>query len=195
MLEGVELFDAAFFGFSPREAAVLDPQHRIFLECAWEALETSGHDPERFEGPIGVYAGAGMSGYLLFNLLAGRRFPPTAEAFQILIGNDKDYLTTRVSYKLNLKGPSVAVQTACSTSLVAVHLACQSLLTYQCDMALAGGISVRVPQKAGHFYQPERHPVPGRPLPRVRCRRAGNHLRQRRRHRRVAAPGRCARGR
>ena len=155
VLEGVELFDASFFGFSPREAAILDPQHRIFLECAWEALETSGHDPERFEGPIGVYAGAGMSGYLLFNLLAGRRFPPTAEAFQILIGNDKDYLTTRVSYKLNLKGPSVAVQTACSTSLVAVHLACQSLLTYQCDMALAGGISVRVPQKAGHFYQPE----------------------------------------
>ncbi|WP_036486317.1 type I polyketide synthase [Myxosarcina sp. GI1] len=144
ILEDVELFDASFFGFNPREAEAMDPQHRLFLECAWEALENAGYDSERETRPIGVYAGVGISTYLLYNLsheiIKSRGFVPT------LIGVDKDYLPTRVSYKLNLTGPSVSVGTACSSSLVAVHLACQSLLSGECDMALAAGVAVKVPQ-------------------------------------------------
>ncbi|MDB9371274.1 beta-ketoacyl synthase N-terminal-like domain-containing protein [Nodularia spumigena CS-586/05] len=151
-LEDAEMFDASFFGFNPREAQVMDPQQRIFLECAWEALENAGYDPETYEGLIGVYAGQSINTYLLYNLCPNRELMRTVGDFQILIGNDKDFLTTHVSYKLNLKGPSVAVQTACSTSLVAIHLARQSLLTGECDMVLAGGVSVRFPQKAGYFY-------------------------------------------
>jgi phthiocerol/phenolphthiocerol synthesis type-I polyketide synthase E len=150
LLDGPEMFDASFFRYSPKEARFMDPQHRIFLECAWEALEHAGYDADRYEGPIGVYAGASMNTYLLFSGLL-RNF--TNEYLPILIGSDKDFLTTRVSYKLNLKGPSVAVQSACSTSLVAVHIACQSLLNAECDMALAGGVSIRVPHKVGYFYQ------------------------------------------
>jgi len=155
VLEDVEWFDASFFGFNPREAEMMDPQHRLFLECASEALENAGYDPDTYEGLIGVYAGASMSTYLL-NLYSNRNLDQTSvshDFYQTLINNDKDFLPTRVSYKLNLKGPSVTVQTACSTSLVAVHLACESLLNYQCDMALAGGVSIGVPHKAGHFYQ------------------------------------------
>ncbi len=151
-LEDVDMFDAAFFGFSPREAEIIDPQHRIFLESAWEALENAGYDPETYAGPIGVYAGAGMNNYI-FNLYSRQEADNPAGTFQKIIGIDKDYLTTRVSYKLNLKGPSLTVQTACSTSLVAVHLACQSLLNYQCDMALAGGVSINLPQRRGYLYQ------------------------------------------
>jgi len=153
MLEDVDKFDASFFEFAAREAEVTDPQHRVLLECAWEALESAGYDPERFKGRIGVYAGAGMNMYLL-NLVSNPALLKSVGAFQIQIGNDKDYLATRISYKLNLKGPSVSVQTACSSSLVAVSFACQSLLDYQCDMALAGGISIRVPQKTGYLFQP-----------------------------------------
>jgi acyl transferase domain-containing protein len=152
ILDGIELFDASFFGFSPREAEILDPQQRLLLECAWQALEDSGYDPDRYEGAIGVYAGGILSSYL-FNLLSNREHREIAGDFQVFTGNDKDHLSTRVSYKLNLKGPSVTVQTACSTSLVAVAMACQSLATYQCDMALAGGVAVRVPQKAGYIHQ------------------------------------------
>ena len=152
ILDEIEFFDAAFFGFSPREAQILDPQHRFFLECAWEALENSGYCAESYDGRIGVYAGAGMNTYL-FNLYSNRGFIESIDPFQLLISSDKDYLTTRVSYKLGLSGPSIAVQTACSTSLVAVHLACQSLLSGECDMALAGGVSVTVPQKSGYIYQ------------------------------------------
>ncbi|MBD1942157.1 type I polyketide synthase, partial [Coleofasciculus sp. FACHB-712] len=151
VLEDVEFFDASFFGFNPKEAEMTDPQHRIFLECAWEALENAGYDTQRCESRIGVYAGASLNNYLSFNL--NRDQIGSADSFQKLIGNDKDFLTTRVSYKLNLKGPSLTVQTACSTSLVATTLACQSLLNYQCDMALAGGVSIRVPQKTGYLYQ------------------------------------------
>src|SRR5262245_22893806 len=136
VVSDVEMFDAEFFGFNPTEASILDPQQRFFMECAWEALEDAGYDPAAYDGLVGVFAGAGMSGYLL-NLYNNPAVP--VSPFAVSIANDKDYLPTRVSYKLNLKGPSVAVQTACSTSLVAVHLACQSLLDYQCDMALAGG--------------------------------------------------------
>ena len=137
ILDGLELFDASFFGFSPRDASIMDPQHRHFLECAWEAVENAGYTAEGFPGSIGVFAGSGMSSYLIHNLLRNRKLVNSAGLFLLRqTGNDKDVLATRVSYQLNLHGPSVNVQTACSTSLVAVHLACQSLLNHECDMAL-----------------------------------------------------------
>ncbi len=151
ILENIDLFDASFFGFNPKEAEITDPQHRLFLECAWEALENAGYDSQRSESRIGVYAGASLNNYQSFNL--NRDQIGAVNTFQKMIGNDKDFLATRVSYKLNLTGPSLTVQTACSTSLVATSLACQSLLNYQCDMALAGGVSVRIPQKAGYLHQ------------------------------------------
>lgn len=153
MLEDVEKFDAAFFGYNPREAALMDPQHRLFLECAWEALEITGYDAERYAGAIGVYAGVGVNSYLLNNLMANPAQLGAAVSLPVAIGNDKDFLSTRVSYKLNLRGPAITIQTACSTSLVATHLACQSLLNGECDMALAGGVLVQVPHKAGYIYQ------------------------------------------
>jgi amino acid adenylation domain-containing protein len=151
-LDDVELFDAAFFDFNPREAEITDPQQRIFLECCWEALERGGYDAERFDGAVGVFAGAGMSTYFFNNVLAHPELLRTVAPFQLQVGSDKDYLAPRVSYKLDLRGPSITVQTACSTSLVAVHLACQSLLDMQSDLALAGGVSVRVPQRTGYRY-------------------------------------------
>ncbi|HYO90813.1 MAG TPA: type I polyketide synthase, partial [Pyrinomonadaceae bacterium] len=153
VLEDIDLFDASFFGFNPREAQVLDPQHRFFLECSWEALENAGYDPETYQGLIGVYAGTSISTYQ-DNLYSNSELVGLVGDFQIAIGNNKDHLTTQVSYKLNLKGPSVAVQTACSTSLVSVCLACQSLLSYECDLALAGGVTIGVPQRTGYLYQP-----------------------------------------
>jgi acyl transferase domain-containing protein len=153
-LEGVELFDAAFFEMTPREAAMVDPQQRVFLECAWETLEVAGYNPGCFRARIGIFGGSGMNTYLLRNVLSN---PDTVEPdshFSIAVANDKDYLTTRVAYKLNLLGPAITVQTACSTSLVAVHQACQSLLNGECEMALAGGVAVRVPQTEGYtFYE------------------------------------------
>lgn len=150
-LEDIDLFDASFFGYSPSEAGLIDPQQRLFLECAWEALEDAAYDPFTYSGLIGLFAGAGMNSYLM-RLLERGTFP-AGEGLQLTIGNDKDYLTTRVSYKLNLLGPSVCVQTACSTSLVAVHLACQSLLAHECDIALAGGVSIRSPQPVAYISQ------------------------------------------
>ena len=146
ILDNVEYFDASFFGFSPREAEVMDPQHRLFLECAWEALENAGYDSSRETRPIGVYAGVGMGYYLYHNLLPNPELLNSIGGLQRLIGIDKDYVPTRVSYKLDLKGPSVSVGTACSSSLVAVHLACQSLLAGECYMSLAAGVAVKVPQ-------------------------------------------------
>lgn len=153
VLDDIDLFDAALFGFTPREAELLDPQQRLFLECAWEALEDAGYNPELYEGQIGVYGGASLSGYL-FNLVPDRLLLQSASDMAAVLAADKDYLSTRVSYKLNLEGPSLTVQTACSTSLVAVHLACQGLLSGECDMALAGGVSINVPQTVGYLYQP-----------------------------------------
>ncbi|HEX4022864.1 MAG TPA: SDR family NAD(P)-dependent oxidoreductase [Acidobacteriaceae bacterium] len=154
VLDDVDMFDAAFFGLSPRDAAIMDPQHRHFLECAWEALESAGHTPEGFEGSIGVFAGSGMNAYMMHNLLQNRRLVDSAGLFLIRqTGNDKDVLATRVSYQLNLHGPSLSVQTACSTSLVAVHLACQSLLHAECDMALAGGVTIEIPHAQGYLYR------------------------------------------
>lgn len=151
-IEDAELFDAHFFGFTPREAEITDPQQRLFMECAWEALEIAGYDSEKYEGSIGVFAGVSMNTYV-FNLFSNHNLIKSLGMFQTSVANDKDHLTTRVSYKLNLRGPSVNVQTTCSTSLVAVHLACQSLLNGECDMALAGGVSVTLPLKAGFYYQ------------------------------------------
>lgn len=153
ILPDMEYFDAGFFGFSPREASILDPQHRHFLECGWEALEDAGYVPEKFDGRIGVFAGSGMQAYLPFNLLSN---PDLVEEIGLFLlrhtGNDKDFLTTRLSYLLNLTGPSVAVQTACSTSLVAVHTAISSLLNMECDMAIAGGVTIELPHRIGYAY-------------------------------------------
>ncbi len=151
VLEEADLFDAPFFGYTPREASVMDPQHRLFLETAWETLERAGYDSWRYDGAIGVFGGSNFSSYLL-NLLGD----PDGERVDLIdagLGNDRDSLTTKVSYKLNLKGPSLAVQTFCSTSLVAVHLAAQSLRHHECDMALAGGVNLRIPQKVGHLFE------------------------------------------
>ncbi|MDJ0795566.1 MAG: thioester reductase domain-containing protein [Calothrix sp. MO_167.B12] len=153
LLADIDLFDAAFFGFSPKEAAITDPQHRLFLTCAWEALEDAGYDSESYKGSIGIYAGTAMSSYLLSNLYPNHELIKSVGKLQTIIGNDKDYLVSRVSYKLNLKGPSVSVQTACSSSLVSVHLAAQSLLNNECDMALAGGVRISSPPKTGYLYE------------------------------------------
>ena len=153
VLPGIDLFDAGFFGMSRREAEMTDPQQRVFLEVAWEGLENAGYDPQRYDGSIGVFAGSSISTYLLFNLVPDVSIVGSGEHFPTLIGNDKDYLATHVSYKLNLHGPSMSVQTACSTSLVAIHTACQSLLNGECDIAIAGGVAISVPQQTGYFYQ------------------------------------------
>ncbi|MEN8256274.1 MAG: SDR family NAD(P)-dependent oxidoreductase [Thermodesulfobacteriota bacterium] len=150
ILDDVEKFDADFFNFSPREAEILDPQQRIFLECSWEALENAGCCSDYYDGVISVFAGQGINTYMLGNLSNLDR--TTNDKFDFFTANDKDFLATRVSYKLNLKGPSLTVQSACSTSMVAVHLACQSLQIGESDMALAGGVSVRVPQVEGYLH-------------------------------------------
>jgi amino acid adenylation domain-containing protein len=153
VLEDIELFDAAFFGYSPIEAEIMDPQQRLFLECAWEAIENAGYNVDIIEGAVSIYAGVGMNTYLLNNLYSNRDLLKSVGDYQLMISNKDDFMPTRTSYKLNLKGPSVNVQTACSTSLVAVHLAGQSLLNGECDMALAGGVTIGIPQKTGYMYQ------------------------------------------
>jgi len=152
-LEGYRDFDPEFFGFSPREAAILDPQHRHFLETAWEALEDAGHPPERFPGRIGVWAGCGMGSYFYFNLCSNPALVDQVGMFLLRhTGNDKDFLPTRVSHILDLRGPSIGVQTACSTSLVAVHMAARALAAGDCDMALAGGVTIELPQGRGYLH-------------------------------------------
>ncbi|HJT56499.1 MAG TPA: type I polyketide synthase [Ktedonobacteraceae bacterium] len=153
VLSDIEYFDATFFGYSPREAEIMDPQQRFFLETAYEALENTGYDPDAYDGLIGVYAGTGINSYLLSNLCTHPDLIASIGGLQLVVGSDKDHLTTRVSYKLNLKGPSLDVNTSCSTSLVAVHLACRSLLNGECDMALAGGVSISVPHRTGYLHQ------------------------------------------
>jgi amino acid adenylation domain-containing protein len=153
-LRGADELDAALFGLTPRDAQVLDPQHRLLLECAWSALEHAGYDPARGDRTIGVFAGSASSGYAR-HLLADAELAAAVGRRRIGLWNEKDQLATGVSYRLNLRGPSLSVQTACSTSLVAVHLACQSLLTGECDLALAGGVSVQLPLRGGHLYTPD----------------------------------------
>ncbi len=153
VLADADLFDAAFWNLTPREAELMDPQHRVLLECAWEALERAGYDSERTAARIAVFAGAGFNSYLLSNLLPDRALLARVGELQALLLNNNEFLTTRISYKLDLRGPSALVQTACSTALVAVHMACQSLLGGECDMALAGGVSITVPQVSGYLHQ------------------------------------------
>jgi amino acid adenylation domain-containing protein len=158
VLDDPGMFDAEFFGISPRDAESMDPQHRIFLETCWNALEDAGYDQSTYAGQIGLFGGCSLNTYLLANLCHDRAFIDEVTGnyqvgeFRSFMGNDKDFLTTRVAYKLNLRGPVISVASACATSLVAIAQASQSLLNYQCDMALAGGVSVTFPQRRGHMY-------------------------------------------
>lgn len=153
-LDNVRGFEPEFFGLGAREGAIMDPQHRHFLECCWEALEDAGHVPSRFDGAIGVYAGCGPGSYFYRNVLRNRELLESVGYFLLRhTGNDKDFLPTRVSYALDLKGPSIGVQTACSTSLVAVHMAAQALLSGECDLALAGGVTIEVPHHRGYLFR------------------------------------------
>ncbi len=160
LLNGIEEFDADFFGFTPHAARMMDPQHRLFLQCAWHALEDAGYDPTAIDGSVGVYGTSTTSGYLLHNLMSHQNphlvigQGVTFEMVNLSLQNDKDYLATRVAHQFNLRGPALAVQTACSSSLVAVHLACQSILSGECDMALAGGASLRIPHRVGYWHEP-----------------------------------------
>ncbi len=150
-LDDIDQFDAGFFGMTPREAELMDPQQRLFLEHAWVSLERAGYDPARCPGPVGVFGGVSQNGYFIRNLLTNAKVE--AASLPVLFGNGNDFLATRVSYKLGLKGPALDVQTSCSSSLVAVHLACQSLLAGECDMALAGGVGIVIPQGRGYIHQ------------------------------------------
>ncbi|WP_041312796.1 type I polyketide synthase [Mycobacterium sp. JS623] len=160
LLDGVAEFDAEFFGFTPQAARMMDPQHRLFLQCAWHALEDAGCDPAQFDGSIGVYGTSSASGYLLHNLMSHHdpnRIIGQGATFDMInlsMQNDKDYLATRVSHQFDLRGPALSVQTACSSSLVAVHLACQSISSGESDMALAGAASIRVPHRVGYWHDP-----------------------------------------
>lgn len=160
LLDGIDEFDAEFFGFTPQNARTMDPQHRLFLQSAWHALEDAGYDPAHTEGSVGVYGTSSASGYLLHNLLS-HHDPDvvfgqgaTFDMVNLSLQNDKDHLATRVSHQLDLRGPAISVQTACSSSLVALHLACQSLLNGECDMVLAGAASIRVPHRVGYWHEP-----------------------------------------
>jgi len=146
-------FDAAFFGFTPREAELMDPQQRVMLETGWHALENAGYDSSSYDGIVGVFAGMGNSTYYHENVLTRPDRVQAIGAFQTMVSNEKDYIATRLAYKLNLTGPGVSVHTACSTSLTAVCQAFQSLGSSQCDMALAGGVSITTPQNSGYLYQ------------------------------------------
>jgi phthiocerol/phenolphthiocerol synthesis type-I polyketide synthase E len=160
ILDGIDEFDAEFFGFTPQAARMMDPQHRLFLQCAWHALEDAGFDPAQIDGSVGVFGTSSASGYLLYNLMS--HHDPNAilgqgatfEMVNLSLQNDKDHLATRAAHQFNLRGPALSVQTACSSSLVAVHLACQSILSGECDMALAGGASIRVPHRVGYWHEP-----------------------------------------
>lgn len=160
LLDGIDEFDADFFGFTPQAARMMDPQHRLFLQCAWHALEDAGYDPAQIDESVGVYGTSSASGYLLHNLMSHHDANAiigqgaTFEMVNLSLQNDKDHLATRVAHQFNLRGPAISIQTACSSSLVAVHLACQSILNGECDMALAGGASIRVPHRVGYWYQP-----------------------------------------
>ena len=186
----VESFDAALFGYTPREAALLDPQHRLLLECAWHALEHAGYGALEHQARVGIFTGVANSAYFQRHVQPSLADTDPGGAYQALISGERDFVATRLSYQFDVSGPSVNVQTACSTSLVAVHLACQALLGGECDMALAGGAAVRLPQKIGTSAPGRHDPVVRRPLPAVR--RAGERhgRRQRRRHRRAETAGR-----
>ncbi|MET0396200.1 MAG: amino acid adenylation domain-containing protein [Longimicrobiaceae bacterium] len=152
-LRGADEVDAALFNLTPRDAQILDPQHRILLECAWSALEHAGYDPARTDEPVGVFAGCGSNHYVR-HLEQNSEVVSAVGGMRLALANEKDHLAPGISYRLNLRGPSLTVQTACSTALVSVHLACQSLISHECDMALAGGASVLLPRR-GYVYTPD----------------------------------------
>ena len=153
IIEDMDMFDAEFFSIPPREAELLDPQHRLFLECAWELMEQAGYDSESYAGRVAVYGSANLSTYLIRNIMSNPDLRETASSFQTMLANDKDFVATRVSYKMNLKGPSLSVATLCSSGSLAVHMGCQALLNYQSDMALAGAVSLQVSRNETYFYQ------------------------------------------
>ncbi|MFC0039503.1 SDR family NAD(P)-dependent oxidoreductase [Actinomadura rayongensis] len=153
VIPDVDLFDTGYFEFTPAEARITDPQHRVLLTAAHAALENAGYDPARHDGLIGVYAGAAINTYLQQQVLPAVDQTATSDHFAVMVGNDKDFLATRLAYKLDLRGPAYTVQTACSTSLVAIHLACQGLINGECDVALAGGVTVKFPQTKGYLYE------------------------------------------
>ena len=153
LIEDADLFDAAFFGISPLEAKVMDPQQRVFLELAHHALENAGYDPERYKGRIGVFAGIGDNHYYTTNLLTQPNLLALAGKLAVEYGNQKDYIALRAAYLLDLRGPAISLNTACSTTLLAVDQAYRSLLDYECDLALSGGVDITVPQKSGFLYQ------------------------------------------
>ena len=155
ILDDIDQFDASFFGITPREADAMDPQQRFFLECSWEALENAGYDPQGCPPQTAVFGGCSMSTYHLHGLRVGRQDTKSMGSSQVNAGSSTDFLTMRVSYLLNLKGPSITLHTACSTSLVAVVQAWQALMSYQCDLALAGGATIRVPQKSSYSVEKE----------------------------------------
>ncbi|MGG4091723.1 HAD-IIIC family phosphatase [Paenibacillus lautus] len=153
VLDDLEYFDPEFFDYTPREAELMDPQFRLMHECSWEALEQAGYDPKTYRGSIGLYVGAAFNSNWFMRAFKGLGTAEESATLETAMLNLRDYMATLVSYKLNMKGPSFTVQTACSTSLVAIHLACQSLLSGECSMALAGGVSIQLPKRAGYFYQ------------------------------------------
>ncbi len=153
ILDGMDMFDAEFFDYSAREAEIMDPQHRLFLESAWEVLESAGYNSDLYDGRIAVYASANLSGYMVRNLYSNPGLVESLGSFKIMIANGQDFLATKVSYKMNLMGPSVNVNTLCSSSMVAVHYACQSLNNFECDIAMAGGVSFQVSRNEAFFYQ------------------------------------------
>ncbi|BBM00785.1 type I polyketide synthase [Microbulbifer sp. GL-2] len=153
VLDHIDLFDARFFNMSPREAEITDPQHRLFLEAAWELMERSGYSPQKYKGRVGVYAGAALSGYMMRNLKSNPGLIERLGTFKIMLANDKDFLSTKVSYQMGFTGPSVNVNTLCSSSAVAIHLAAESLLNHQCDLAMAGGVSLQITRNEAFFYQ------------------------------------------
>jgi len=153
ILDDMDKFDAGFFGYSAREAEIMDPQHRLFLESAWEVLESAGYSSELYDGRIAVYAGANLSSYMIRNIYSNPALVRQLGSFKIMIANGQDFLATKVSHKMNLMGPSVNVNTLCSSSMVAVHFACQNLLNYGCDIAIAGGVSLQVTRNEAFFYQ------------------------------------------
>ncbi len=159
-MPGADCFDAAFFGYNPREAELMDPQQRVFLECAWAAMEDAGHDAARFDGDIGVFGGVARSTYLLQNAATYKELMDKGATYDVILGTDKDYPATRVAYQMNLHGPAMSVQTACSTSGVAIHMACQSLLNGECDMAMAGGARIQVPETGGYLWMEGGIPSP-----------------------------------
>lgn len=152
VVDGIDQFDAEFFGLSAAEARLIDPQQRLLLELAQGALDSAGYDPRRYTGRVGVFAGVGFNGYL-HEVLYPNGIPTTAAGFAAISANDKDFAASQVAYRLDLHGPAITVQTACSTSLVAVDVAIQAILSGRCEMALAGGVSLRVPQASGYRYE------------------------------------------